>query len=124
MLTRKQPIRSNALAELALLIALVAAVPHYGHADVLHDVSSRSHITDDSVIDDTSDDELLDNSSNGNTEPECDHGCHLGHHFNGLLGGGQGSFTPIAKQPPDSTPQNFSFIIKRRDLRPPISRIS
>lgn len=124
MFTRKQHIRINALSVFALLIGLVAAVPHYGHADVLHDVSPHSHITDDSVIDDTSDDELLDNSSNGNTEPECDHGCHLGHHFNGLLGGGQGSFTPIAKQPPDSTPQNFSFIIKRRDLRPPISRIS
>jgi hypothetical protein len=124
MFTRKQHIRINALAVFALLIGLVAAVPHYGHADVLHDVTSHSHITDDSVIDDTSDDEVLDNDSNGNAEAECDHGCHLGHHFNGLLGGGQSSFTPIAKQSPDSIPQNISLIFKRRDLRPPITQIS
>ena len=124
MFTRKQHIRINALAVFALLIGLVAAVPHYGHADALHDVTSHSQIADDSFIDDTSGDNAVGNDSNGNAEAECDHGCHLGHHFNGLLGGGQSSFTPIAKQSPDSIPQNFSLIIKRRDLRPPITQIS
>ena len=125
MLTRNQHNRISLLAVISLLIGLIAAVPHYGHADVSHGVSA--HTTqgfDESVVDPTSADKTQSKTTEGGAATECDHGCHLGHHFNGVLGNVQNAFTRIANHPPGSKPQKFLLITKRRDLRPPISQIS
>ncbi|HHA18357.1 MAG TPA: hypothetical protein ENK70_01460 [Methylophaga sp.] len=124
MFTRNQHFHISLLAVFALLLGLVAAIPHYGHADASHDVSVQTHSHDESVVGNGSVDSATGNTNDGNIETECDHGCHLGHHFNVVLCGGQKSFTQIANHAPVSNPQKFSLITKRRDLRPPISQIS
>ena len=124
MFTRNQHVRISLLAVFALLLGLIAAVPHYGHADVSHDVSTHTQYYDEAVVDSASADNMQGKTTEGNTATECDHGCHLGHHFNGLLGNVQNTFTQIANHVPVFNPQKFSLITKRRDLRPPISRIS
>jgi hypothetical protein len=124
MFTRNQHNRISLLAVVALLIGLFAAVPHYRHADASHGVPELTHSIDESVVDDTSADSIIGITIDGSPATECDHGCHLGHHFNGILGDGPQSFVQIVNHPPNSIPQNFSLVVKRRDLRPPISQIS
>jgi len=124
MFTRNQHNRISLLAVFALLIGLFAAVPHYGHADASHGISEHMQSFDESVVDDTLADNMKDDTTDGTIATECDHGCHLGHHFNGILGDGPKSFVQIANHPPNSIPQKFSLLAKRRDLRPPISQIS
>ncbi len=124
MFTRNQHNRISLLAVISLLIGLIAAVPHYGHADVSHGVSAHTQGFDKSVVDPASADNTQSKTTEGSAATECDHGCHLGHHFNGMLGSDQKSFTQIASHPPDFFPQKLSLITKRRDLRPPISQIS
>jgi hypothetical protein len=124
MFTRNQHNRISLLAVFALLIGLFAAVPHYGHADASHGVSEHTQSFDVSVVDDATADNMKGNSIDSQPVTECDHGCHLGHHFNGILGDGPQSFVQIVSHPPNSNPQKFSLIVKHRDLRPPISQIS
>lgn len=119
MFSRNQHNRISLLAVFTLLLGLVAAVPHYGHADTTHGVSSSQsgseHLLPAPAAGGNSDD---------GTATGCDHGCHLGHHFNGVLDEGPKSFSLLANHPPDSNPQKFSLFVKNRDLRPPISQIS
>jgi len=124
MFTRNQHFHISLLAVFTLLLGLFAAVPHYGHADVSHDVSMQTHGHGASVVGDSSVDNTTGNTNDGSADTECDHGCHLGHHFNVVLCGGQKSFTQIANHPSDTYPKKISQTVKRRDLRPPISQIS
>jgi hypothetical protein len=124
MFTRNQHVRISVLAVFALLFGLIAAVPHYGHADVSHGVSTHTQGFDASVGDLAAADNMLSKTTEGSAATECDHGCHLGHHFNGVLGDGPRNFAYIANLPPDSNPQKFSLVTNRRDLRPPIAQIS
>jgi len=124
MFTRNQQFHISLLAVVTLLLGLVVAVPHYGHADASHDMSVQTHNHDESVVGNSSADGTTGNTNDGNIESECDHGCHLGHHFNVILCGGQKSFTQIANLLPNSYPKKISQTVRRRDLRPPISHIS
>jgi hypothetical protein len=124
MLTRNQHNRISLLAVFALLIGLFAAVPHYGHADASHGIWEHTQSFDVSVVDDATADNMMGNTTDSQTATECDHGCHLGHHFNGVLGSDQKSFVQNANLPPVSNIQKFSLKAKRRELRPPISQIS
>jgi hypothetical protein len=89
MFTRNQHSHISLMAVFALLIGLFAAVPHYGHADASHDVSEHTQSNDEFVIDDTSVVNMSGITTDGSTATECDHGCHLGHHFNCVLGDGR-----------------------------------